>query len=88
MTTFYVPVERKALPATDPLRWFILEVEASCPATAQVSASRIVLETMHLRGAVIWAAVRDIPPFAHMQELRYSFGLSSLRGRREIPGYC
>lgn len=87
MATFYVPVERKALPASDPMRWFFLEVEATCPAIAQVSASRIVLETMRLRGAVIWAAVRDCPSFEYMQQLRYAFGLSSQRGRRSIPGY-
>lgn len=87
MATFYVPVERKALPASDPMRWFILTMDTPDPVTAMTEASRQVRDVMRLKGATIWAAVRDIPTFAHMQELRESMGRASKRGQRSIPGY-
>lgn len=86
--THYVPVERKALPASDPLRWFIVEVETADPVAAMTEASRQVREDMRLKGATIWAAVRDIPSFAYMQMLRESMGKASKRGAKSIPGYC
>ena len=88
MTTFYVPVERKALPANDPRRWFVLVMDTPDPITAMTEASRQVREEMRLRGVAIWAAVRDCPTFAYMQELRESMGKASKRGERSIPGYC
>lgn len=47
-----------------------------------------VRDVMRLKGATIWAAVRDIPSFSYMQELRESMGKASKRGQRTIPGYC
>lgn len=88
MATFYVPVERKALPASNPHRWFILEMDTPDPVTAMAEASRQVRDVMRLKGATIWAAVRDIPSFSYMQELRESMGKASKRGQRTIPGYC
>lgn len=88
MASYFVPVERKALPATNPLRWFIIEVETTDPVTAMTEASRQVRDVMQLKGATIWAAVRDIPSFGYMQELRESMGRASRRGQRSIPGYA
>lgn len=88
MASYFVPVERKALPASDPMRWFIVEVETTDPVTAMMEASRQVRDVMRLKGATIWAAVRDIPSFSYMQELRESMGKASKRGQRSIPGYC
>lgn len=88
MASYFVPVERKALPASDPMRWFIVEVETTDPATAMMEASRQVRDVMRLKGATIWAAVRDIPSFSYMQELRESMGKTSKRGQRSIPGYA
>ena len=87
MASFFVLVERKALPASDPMRWFIVEVETTDPVSAMMEASRQVRDVMRLKGATIWAAVRDIPTFAYMQELRDSMGRASKRGQRSIPGY-
>ena len=88
MATFYVPVERKALPATDLSRWFILVMDTPDPVTAMAEASRQVREELRLKGVAIWAAVRDIPDFAYMQMLRESMGKASKRGQKSIPGYC
>ena len=96
MATFFVPVERKTLPATNPNRWFILELDTPDPVSAIAEASRQVREDMRLKGVVIWAAVRDIPPFEHLQELRESMdACRHARGGRKlgpigssIPGYC
>lgn len=88
MATFFVPVERKALAASDPQRWFILVMDTPDPITAMTEASRQVRDVMRLKGATIWAAVRDCPSFTYMQELRESMGKASKRGQRTIPGYC
>ena len=95
MTTFYIPVERKALPASDPLRWFMIEVDAPAASVALAEAEGQV-SAMRLRNTVIWAAVRDCPPFAHMQEMREAMDVCRYaRGGRKqgpigssIPGYC
>lgn len=86
MATFFVPVERKTLPATNPNRWFILELDTPDPVSAMTEASRQVRDDMRLKGVAIWAAVRDIPSFTYMQELRDSMGRASKR--RNVPGYC
>lgn len=76
--TYFVPVERTALPAADPKRWLILPVEAIGPFNAIRQAERIVSD-LHLKGAAIWAAVRDCPTFASMQALREDMDASRVR---------
>lgn len=70
MPMFNVPVERRNLPSTNPLRWLILTVEASGPVEAIRKATHIARVEMRIAGATIWAAVSDIPSFEYMQELR------------------
>jgi hypothetical protein len=94
MTTFYVPVEQTRLPAGAPGRWTILIVEAVGPVEAIQQARREV-DAMHIRGWSVWAAVRDIPSFEYMQELRDSKDASTRRRKQGryvvedgfIPGY-
>lgn len=86
--TFYVPVERKSLPASDPLRWMILPIETTTPTDAMRHATTIAVEEMGLKNTAIWAAVRDIPSFTYLQELRDSMGRYSKRGAKKIAGYA
>lgn len=78
--TYFVPVERVALPATDPKRWLILPVTAIGPFQALKQAEHAV-DQMRLHGVAIWAAVRDCPSFIEMQQLRESMDAS----RERIP---
>lgn len=95
MATFFVPVERKTLPATNLNRWFILELDTPDPVSAIAEASRQVREDMRLKGVAIWAAVQDCPTFSHMAQLRESMDACRFaRGGRKrgpigstIPGY-
>lgn len=88
MATFYVPIERKALPASDPKRWFFLAEEAPDPVTAIAQASTTARDVMRLKGVAVWAAVRDIPSFEHMQELRDALGKASRKGAKVVAGYA
>ena len=102
--TFYVPIENRSLPADDPTRWHILVVEETSPVDAMMMAVAysgmlprsivIAPDGMRKRASyTVWAAVRDIPTFAYMQELRD--GMDALEGVRmrhkrsekRIPGY-
>jgi hypothetical protein len=75
MPTYYVPIERNALPACDPKRWFLLSVEAKSAPCAITQATRIASQTMRLkpRDTTVWAASRTIPCFASLQLLRDEF---------------
>lgn len=79
--TYYVPIERADLPQTNPLRWFILAIETDNPVDAMREASITARDTMGLKPAGIWAAVRDIPSFEYMASLRCEFD-AARRGRR------
>lgn len=92
MTTYYIPIERKALPASDPLRWFILPIDAADPILAMDQASTTVREDMRLKNVAIWAAVRDCPSMGYMQEVRESmdacrYGRAPRAKNNRIPGY-
>lgn len=86
-STYYVPVERKSFAADSPLRWFHLVVETDSPVAAIIEATRIVRDDMKLRNTAVWAAVRDIPSFTYMQELRESYGRTSRKGSKVVAGY-
>lgn len=88
MAQFYVPVERKALPASDMKRWLILPIEAADPVTAIAEASTTARDVMRLKNVAVWAAVRDIPSFEHMQELRDALGRTSRKGSKVVAGYA
>lgn len=66
MTTYFVPIENKRAPL--PLRWFFHVVEATSPVEAMADASRTWLGRG--RNVAVWAALRDCPTPAQMQELR------------------
>lgn len=90
-TTFYVPIERRNLPADSKLRWTILVVDAPDPVTAAHEARR-TCDDLPVKGWVVWAAVRDCPTFAHMQELRDSmdacrYSRRAKANHNRIPGY-
>ena len=94
MPSFYVSIERRKLPASDPLRWFIVAIDdAPDPIEAIVQATRYVQEDMRLKHVLVWAAVRDCPSLGYMQELRESMDACrySRRARgpigSSIPGY-
>lgn len=88
--TFFVPVERKALPATDPKRWMMLPVTAVGPFQAIRHAEVIAKAILPGGGFAVWAAVRDCPTFSYMQALRESrdaaFGSRSKRPL-SVAGY-
>lgn len=89
MTTYYVPVERKSLPASDPMRWVIIVAECITPVEAMAQA-RDAIREMRLGRWVLWAAVRDIPSFQHMQRLRECMDACKYANSRRgnaIPGY-
>lgn len=80
--TYFVPVERRALPASDLKRWLILPVTAVGPFQAMRQAERVV-DQLKLHGVAIWAAVKDCPSFIDMQLLREDMDAS--RERSPIP---
>jgi len=92
---YYVPVERKTLPAADRLRWMILPVEAPNPQAAFEQASTQARAMLGLkRNFTVWAAVADIPSFEYLAELRDSYDNAFGRVRRahmaqtRIAGYA
>lgn len=100
MATFYVPIENVSLPGDDPTRWHMLVVEETSPVDAMMlgAAYANALPREASRGTpraryTVWAAVRDMPTFAYMQELRDSMSdlkgvrMRYKRGDRRIPGY-
>jgi hypothetical protein len=92
--TYSVPVERTQLDRDDPNRWLILPVDTCDPVEALRKATHTARHVFRLTGISIWAAVRDIPSFAYMQELRDSkdalkgVRLRHRRSERRIPGYA
>lgn len=94
MAQYFVPIERGNLPACDPHRWLILPVEAPNATAARIEACNTA-EAIIRRPfrATIWAAVRDIPSFEHMQELRECYDASMGRNRvrkaeMRVAGYA
>jgi len=90
MTTYYVPIERRTLPASDRNRWLIIVAECLTPVEAMAQAKQAIAD-MRLGRWVLWAAVQDIPSFQHMQRLRESMdamGYGNSRKGNSVPGYC
>jgi len=100
MTTFYVPIENVSLPGDDPTRWHMLVVDAEDPVDAMMvgtAYARTLPRTIPVNGArpsySVWWAVRDIPSFDYMRELRDAkdsckgVRMRYKRGDRRIPGY-
>lgn len=94
MPHFYVPIERKTLPADDLSRWTILVFDTHDASTAQMLA-RTFVDQLPTRGWCVWAAVQDCPTFSYMAQLRESMDACHFaRGGRKrgpigsfIPGY-
>lgn len=80
MTTYFVPIERKALAACDPRRWFIVTVECATPVEAMAQAKQAIID-MRLGQWVLWAAVRQCPSFRDMQRLRDGMDAARFGGR-------
>lgn len=81
MTTYYVPVERKALAACDPNRWLIIVAECLTPVEAMAQAKQAIAD-MRLGQWCLWAAVRECPTFQQMQRLRDGMDAARFGGRR------
>ena len=84
MTTYFVPIERRALPADNPLRWTILVLDTVDAPTALLAAN-LYVRSLPVRGWTVWAAVRDCPTFGHMQELRNSMDACRYARRSRGP---
>ncbi len=91
MAHYFVPIERKALPADDHQRWTILVFDCVSPQDA-ITCALAFVDSLPTRGWVIWAAVRDCPTFEHMQSLRDGMSRSRYAGRAQagkapVSGY-
>ena len=70
---FYVPIERKALPQSDPKRWMILPVDCQGEIEARSIATRSAGAILQRDDFTVWAALTVLPDFGWLARLRTEY---------------
>lgn len=73
MTRFFIPVERTALPTSDPKRWMMLDISCSGEIEARTLAQRQADAILPHEDVCVWAALTVLPSFDWLAAQRAGF---------------